>query len=150
VGIGDRVTAGQTLLRIAPADPSGVATLGKATADDLAVKHEAERFTLLYRLGELTQRDYDDLLARGQKADAALQRARLCASTDTCDARGRKPLEVRAPIDGEVIACDVRPGVRVRGGSGDAASLLLAIGPLVEVEGPTASVLDSNPPWRSP
>ena len=94
---------------------------------------------------KLTQQDYDDLFVRVRNADAALQRARLCASTDTCDAAGRKPLEVRSPIDGEVTACDVRPGVRVRGGSGDAASVLLAIGPLVEVEGSTASVLDSNP-----
>jgi HlyD family secretion protein len=150
VAIGDRVTAGETLFRIAPADPFGAATLARATADDLAVKHEAERLTLLYRLNERTQRDYDDLVTRGRNADAALQRARACASTDTCDAPGRKVLEVRTPIDGEVIACDVRPGVRVRGSDGDPASPLLAIAPLVEVEGPTASVLDSDPPWRSP
>lgn len=95
---GDRVARGQPLVRLDASEQR--ALLAQAEAEERARSLAEQRITTLYRQGWVTKAAYDEAVAAGESARAALaaMRARL------------DQLTLRAGIDGIVLRREVEPG----------------------------------------
>lgn len=116
--LGKRVKKGDVLAVIDSPD-LGIASsdVGKAQADMIAAQHEYDRQKDLYASHAASQRDYEASEDAFRKAkaelDRALQKARLFRTGNT--ALVTQGFALTAPIDGEVIARNVSPGIEVQG-----------------------------------
>ena len=126
--LGQRMKKGDSLAVIDSPD-LGIASsdVGKAQADLLAAEHEYDRQKELYAGHAASQRDYESAEDSFRKAkaelDRALQKARLFRTGST--ALVTQGFALTAPIEGEVIARTVSPGIEVQGlyGGGNAVEL---------------------------
>jgi len=80
VEVGAHVNKGQTLLRIdakelAEKEAQAKATLESAKADLVKARNDFERYKVLFEKESVAKKDYDDMLARLETAQAAEQRA---------------------------------------------------------------------------
>ena len=131
VTVGEHVRRGTPLAIIASADLGSAASdLEKAEADLSAAKRDYERQKELYDAHAAAQRDFEAAESNFRKARAererAAQRARLL-SVSGSDAG----YVVRSPIDGDLFARNVSPGLDVQGQySGGSAQELFTIGNL--------------------
>ena len=131
---GQRVKKGDTLAFIDSPDV-GVASaeLNEALADLQAAQHEFERQRDLYTSHAGSLRDYETAQDAYAKAKAELERARQKTRLlrgSASDAVSQN-FVLRAPIEGEVLARTVTPGMEVQGQySGGSAPELFTIGEL--------------------
>ena len=131
VTVGEHVRRGTPLAIIASADLGSAASdLEKAEADLSAAKRDYERQKELYDAHAAAQRDFEAAESNFRKARAererAAQRARLLSVAGS-DAG----YVVRSPIDGDVFARNISPGLDVQGQySGGSAQELFTIGNL--------------------
>jgi cobalt-zinc-cadmium efflux system membrane fusion protein len=135
---GDRVKKGATLVTIESPDVgSAFSDLAKAHADYVAAEHELRREKELFQAHAGAQKDLELAQDNYGKAQAELERTRKKAqlfraagATDNVN----QEYELRALIDGEVIARNVNPGVEVQGQySGGNAVELFTLGELDKV-----------------
>ena len=132
--LGERVKKGQPLARIESPDIGlASADLDKAQADLVAAEHDVRRQKELYEAHAGSERDFEAAQDNFAKARAELERARQKAHllrTGAVD-RVTQTYELRALIDGEVVAKAVNPGMEVQGQySGGGAVELFTIGEL--------------------
>lgn len=134
VDLGARVQKGQPLVAIDSPDV-GIASadLGKALADVQAAEHELTRQRELYAAHATSQRELETAQDNFSKARAELERSRQKsrllrnATLDTVS----QAFVLRSPIDGEVTARNVNPGVEVQGQYSGGTSLeLITVGEL--------------------
>jgi cobalt-zinc-cadmium efflux system membrane fusion protein len=116
--LGMHVKKGQALAVIESPD-IGLASsdVGKAEADLLAAQHEYEREKDLFAQHAASQRDFEAAEDAYRRAKAELERARQKAALfrtggATAVTQG---FALTAPIDGEVIARNLSPGIEVSG-----------------------------------
>jgi cobalt-zinc-cadmium efflux system membrane fusion protein len=134
VDLGQRVEKGQPLATIDSPDV-GIASadLGKALADLQAAEHEFRRQRELLAAHATSQRDYESAQDNFMKAKAEMERARQKSRllrNATVDSVSQAYV-LRAPIDGEVTARNVNPGVEVQGQySGGTTVELFTVGEL--------------------
>jgi cobalt-zinc-cadmium efflux system membrane fusion protein len=135
---GERLKKGAPLAVIESPDVGNAfADLAKAQADLIAAEHDFKRQQDLYEAHAGSQRDFETSQDNYRKAKAEMERAQRKAALF----RGRVSADdvtqgftLRAPIDGEVIARNVNPGVEVQGQySGGTAVELFTIGELDSV-----------------
>lgn len=136
---GQRVKKGASLVVIESPDV-GTATsdLAKAQADLAAGEHDFKRQKELFEAHAGSQKDYESAEDTYGKAKAELQRAlakvRLLRTGAGSVDSNLQQYTLRAPIDGEVIARAVNPGVEVQGQySGGTPVELFTIGELDQV-----------------
>ena len=134
--LGDRVRKGAPLLTLDSADVGmAAADVGKAEADLQAAERELRRQRELVEAHAGAQRDLDAAQAARDRAAAELARARQRArlfrlGTD----RVSQTVTLRSPIDGEVVARAVAPGMEIAGqSSGGTSPELFTVGDLDEV-----------------
>lgn len=115
---GQRVKKGASLAAIESPDVgSAFSDLAKAHADLEAAERDYERQKDLYDAHAASQKDYETALNNFQKAKAELSRAQKKASllskggVDSVT----QQYTLRAPIDGEVVARNLSPGMEVVG-----------------------------------
>jgi cobalt-zinc-cadmium efflux system membrane fusion protein len=135
--LGARVKRADPLVAIESPDV-GVASsdLGKAQADVIAAEHDLARQKELLDAKATSQHDYEAAEDTARKARAELDRARqkvalLHGGFDSVS----QTYTVRAPIEGEIVARAVSPGVEIQGqygGSGNPVELF-TIGELDKV-----------------
>ena len=132
--LGARVQKGQPLATIDSPDV-GIASadLGKALADVQAAEHELRRQRELYAAHATSQRELEAAQDNFSKTRAEVERSRQksrllrSATSDTVS----QAFVLRAPLDGEVTARNVNPGVEVQGQySGGTAVELFTVGEL--------------------
>ena len=116
---GQRVKKGAPLAIIESPDVgTAFSDLGKAHADLDAAEHDFKRQKELFDAHAASQNDYETSLDNYQKAKAELTRAQkkaqLLSKGGGADAVTQE-YTLRAPIDGEVIARNVNPGMEVQG-----------------------------------
>jgi cobalt-zinc-cadmium efflux system membrane fusion protein len=125
--LGQRVKKSEPLVSLESPDV-GVASsdLGKAQADVIAAEHDLARQKELLDAHATSQHDYEQSEDAYRKAKAELDRARqkvslLHGGFDSVS----QTYTVRAPIEGEVVARNVAPGVEIQGqyGGGQAVEL---------------------------
>ncbi|CAN5694467.1 efflux RND transporter periplasmic adaptor subunit [soil metagenome] len=116
--LGQHVTKG-TVLAVIESPDIGLASsdVGKAEADLLAAQHEYDREKDLFAQHAASQRDFEAAEDAWRRAKAELDRARQKAALfrmggATAVTQG---FALTAPIDGDVIARTVSPGVEVSG-----------------------------------
>ena len=134
--LGARVKKGDPLASIESPD-LGVASsdLDKARADLTAAKHDLDRQKALYEAHAGAQRDFETAEDNFAKAKAEFERAqqktKLLLRRDGASAVSQEYM-LRSPIDGEVIARTVNPGMEVQGqySGGNPAAELFTVGEL--------------------
>jgi membrane fusion protein, heavy metal efflux system len=133
-GLGQTVRRGDPLALIESPDVgSAVSDLEKAEADLAAAQRDYERQKELYEAHAAAQRDFEAAEATYRKARAERERAaeksRLLSTSSTSKTAQRYVL--RSPIDGQVVARALSPGMEVQGQySGGTSSELFTIGDL--------------------
>lgn len=131
---GQRVKKGDPLCVIDSPDVGQVfSDLAKAHADLDAVDHEYKRQQELFEAHAGSQRDYESSRSNYERALAEFERAQRKAKLLSAgsDPRTSQEYTLRAPIDGEVIARAVNPGMEVQGQYSGGTSLeLFTIGEL--------------------
>jgi membrane fusion protein, heavy metal efflux system len=93
------------------------ADLDKARADLIAAEHDLGRQKELFSAHAASQRDYETAEDNYRKSKAEVERARQKARlfrASSADAVTQE-FTLRAPIDGEVVARNVNPGMEVQG-----------------------------------
>jgi cobalt-zinc-cadmium efflux system membrane fusion protein len=131
--LGERVKKGQALCVIESPDVGAASSdLEKAHADLVAAEHEWKRQKELAAVHASTQRELEAAEDNHRKAKAEMQRAQQRArllQAGGVDAVTQGYV-LRAPIDGEVLARGVNPGMEVAGqyAGGAPASELFTIG----------------------
>ncbi len=132
--LGQSVRRGDSLALIQSPDlGSAISDLEKAEADLAAAQRDYERQKELYAAHAAAQRDFEAAEANYRKARAERDRAAekshlLLASKRSKTGQG---YFLRAPIDGQVVARNVTPGMEVQGQySGGSAPELFTIGNL--------------------
>ena len=134
---GQRLKAGAALAMIESPDVGNAfADLGKAEADLVAAEHDLARQKDLYQAHAGAQKDLEVAEDNFGKARAEMERARRKARLFRGGAANAVTQEfvLRAPIDGEVVARAVNPGVEVQGQyAGGTAVELFTIGELDRV-----------------
>jgi cobalt-zinc-cadmium efflux system membrane fusion protein len=136
-GLGQRLKRGDALATIVSPDVGQWSSdLGKANADFIAAEHDFQRKTELLAVKAVAKADYEasEDAYRQAKAerDRAEQKARMLRGgiTDTVS----QGYTLTTPIDGEVIARMVNPGVEVSGQySNGTTSELFTVGELDKV-----------------
>ena len=137
-GLGEHVKAGQPLASIQSPDLGQASSdLGKANADLIAAEHDFRRKSDLYSTHAVSAADYEasEDVYRQAKAEKsrAEQKARLlrAGSADLVT----QGYTLTSPIDGEVIARTVNPGIEVQGqySGGGGSNELFTIGDLGKV-----------------
>jgi cobalt-zinc-cadmium efflux system membrane fusion protein len=116
--LGATVKARTPLAIIASADVGqAFSDVEKAGADDAAAAAELRRQRELFEAQAVARKDLEAAQAGAAKARAELDRARHKARLLRSTARDGEAQEyvLRAPIDGEVLARNVSPGVEVQG-----------------------------------
>ena len=116
--LGQRVKKGQSLAVITSPDIGQVSSdLGKADADLIAAEHDFNRKKELYEAHAASQADYETAEDNFRKAkaekDRAVQKAFLL-KTGGVDAVSQG-YTLTSPIEGEVIARSLSPGIEVQG-----------------------------------
>jgi cobalt-zinc-cadmium efflux system membrane fusion protein len=126
--LGARVKKGQPLAVITSPDIGAVSSdLGKAEADLIAAEHDFNRKKDLYASHAASQADYEAAEDNYRKAKAEKERAMQKAfllKTGGVDSV-TQGYTLTSPIDGEVIARNLSPGIEVAGqyGGGSAVEL---------------------------
>ena len=133
--LGDRVRKGAPLLTLDSADVGvAAADLGKAEADLQAADRELRRQRELVEAHAGAQRDLDAALAARDRAAAELARARQRARLFRVGTGGvSQAVTLRSPIDGEVVARAVAPGMEIAGQSSGTSPELFTVGDLGQV-----------------
>ncbi len=130
--VGQRVAKGDVLATIESPDLGiAAADLGKAAADFDAADHDYRRQKELAAIHAAAQRNYEEAEDNFKRAQAELQRAREKAKLLRADGKdaANGTYELRALIDGEVVARNVNPGMEVQGQySGGTAVELFTVG----------------------
>lgn len=117
-GLGDHVRRGDALALIESPDVgSAVSDLQKAEADLAAAQRDYERQKELYSAHAAAERDFEAAEATYRKAKAERDRAAekshlLLASNVT---KTTQDYILRSPIDGQVVARSLNPGMEVQG-----------------------------------
>jgi cobalt-zinc-cadmium efflux system membrane fusion protein len=134
---GQRVKKGAALAVIESPDVGNAfADLAKAQADLTVSEHNFRRQKELYEANATSQREFEAAQDDYEKAKAEMARARRKAALFRRSGGDAVTQEftLRAPIDGEVIARSVNPGIEVQGQySGGTAVELFTIGELDSV-----------------
>jgi len=136
--LGERVRKGAPLLAIVSPDVgSALSDTVKAEADLTAAQHEYERQKELFEARAAAQKDLDAAEDGYRKARAEYQRARQktrLLHEGTLD-RVTQEFVLRSPIDGEIVARNVNPGMEIQGQYSGAASAveLFTIGDLSQL-----------------
>ncbi len=132
--VGQRVVKGEALATINSPDIGDVSsTLGKAQADLIAKQHAYERQKELFAAHATSQKALEDAEDDYRKAKAELDRAQAKAFLlhASGGASFSQSYTLLAPLDGEIIARDLSPGVEVRGlYAGSDAKELFTVGEL--------------------
>lgn len=134
--LGTRVRRGAALLTLESPDVGvAAADLGKAEADLMAADRELRRQRELFEAHAAAQRDLEAAQAARDRAAAELARARQRARLFQGAAGGvSQAVALRSPIDGEVVARTVTPGMEVAGqSSGGNSPELFTIGDIDQV-----------------
>jgi membrane fusion protein, heavy metal efflux system len=134
--LGQRVRKGAPLLTLESADVGiAAADVGKAEADLQAAERELRRQRELFEAHAGAQRDLEAAQAARDRASAELTRARQRARLFHGAAGGAsQTFTLRAPIDGEVAARSVTPGMEIAGqSSGGTSPELFTIGDVDQV-----------------
>jgi cobalt-zinc-cadmium efflux system membrane fusion protein len=134
--IGQRVSKGAPLATLASPDVGAAAAdVGKAEADLRAAERELLRQRELVEAHAGAQRDLEAAQAARDRAAAELTRARERARLFRRGTDGvSQTVTLRAPIDGEVIARTVTPGMEIAGqSSGGNSPELFTIGDVDQV-----------------
>jgi cobalt-zinc-cadmium efflux system membrane fusion protein len=125
--LGQRVTRGQELAAITSPDIGTASSdLGKAQADMIAAQHDFERKKALYEAHAASQADYETAEDNYRKTKAeyerAVQKIKLYHAPGDSVSGG---YGLVSPIEGEVIARNLSPGIEVQGqyGGGTAVEL---------------------------
>lgn len=136
--LGQRVKKGQSLAVLQSPDIGQVSSdLGKADADLVAAKHDVERKKSLYEAHAASAADYeiaeDNFRKASAEHDRAVQRSALLRAGGVDSVT--QAYSLLAPIDGEIIARSVSPGIEIAGqyGNGQAATELFTVGELDQV-----------------
>jgi membrane fusion protein, heavy metal efflux system len=135
--LGDRVRKGTPLVTLDAPDAGGAAAdAGKGEADLTAADRELARQRYLYRAHATARKDLEAAQAARDRAAAELARARERVGL----LRGRgaagpgQEFTLRSPIDGEVIARNVSPGMEVAGqAAGGTSAELFTVGDIDRV-----------------
>jgi cobalt-zinc-cadmium efflux system membrane fusion protein len=135
--LGDRLTRGQPLAIITSPDIGQASSdLGKADADLIAAEHDYKRKKDLYDAHAASQADYETSEDNYRKAKAEKERAYQKAfllRTGTVDSVSQG-YTLTSPIDGELIARAVNPGIEVQGQYGGGTAVeLFTVGELDKV-----------------
>jgi cobalt-zinc-cadmium efflux system membrane fusion protein len=127
--LGDRLKKGQPLAVITSPDIGQASSdLGKADADLIAAEHDFKRKKDLFESHAASQADYETAEDNYRKAKAekerAYQKAFLLRTGGALDSVSQG-YTLTSPIDGELIARAVNPGIEVQGqyGGGQAVEL---------------------------
>ena len=134
--LGQRVRKGAPLVTLESPDVGvAAADVGKAKADLQAAERELRRQRELFEAHAAAQRDLEAAQAARDRAAAELARARQRARLFQGGAGGvSQAVTLRAPIDGEVVARTVTPGMEVAGqSSGGSSPELFTVGDLDQV-----------------
>ncbi len=134
--LGQRVRKGAPLVVLESPDVGvAAADVGKAEADLQAAERELRRQRELFEAHAASQRDLETAQAARDRAAAELARARQRARLFQGGAGGvSQAVALRSPIDGEVVARTVTPGMEVAGqSSGGTSPELFTIGDLDQV-----------------
>jgi len=110
--------------------------LAKAQADADQAEHEFKRQDELFKANAGSERDYETAKDNFQRSKAELERSRRKARMLSAGGTDQVSQEftLRSPIDGEVIARNVNPGMEVQGLYGGGTALeLFTIGELDSV-----------------
>ncbi|HEY6912635.1 MAG TPA: efflux RND transporter periplasmic adaptor subunit [Myxococcales bacterium] len=149
--LGQRVRKGAPLLTLLSADVGGAAAdVGKAEADLHAAERELRRQRELVEAHAGAQKDLDAAESARDRAAAELARARQRARLFGRGAdRVSQDVTLRSPIDGEVVARSVSPGMEIAGQSGGSSPELFTIGDIDTVWA-TADVFEIDLPRVKP
>jgi len=134
--LGQRVRRGAPLLTLESPDVGvAAADVGKAEADLQAAERELRRQRELFEARAGAQRDLEAAQAARDRAAAELARARQRARLFHGGTSGvSQTFTLRSPIDGEVAARAVTPGMEIAGqSSGGASPELFTVGDLGQV-----------------
>ncbi len=136
--LGQKVKKGDPLATIDSPDIGDVSsTLGKAQAEMIAAEHDYNRQKELFAQHATSQKDLEASEDNWRKAKAELDRAK--AKAYLLQAGGgnygvSQGYTLRAPLEGEVIAREISPGIEVQGQyGGGTAKELFTIGELDRV-----------------
>jgi len=133
-GLGQSVKRGDPLGVIESPDVgSAVSDLAKGEADLAAAQRDYERQRELYQAHAAAQRDFEAAEATYRKAKAERDRAAEKARLFSPSGRSRSAQQylLRSPIDGQVVARAVSPGMEVQGQySGGTSTELFTVGNL--------------------
>jgi cobalt-zinc-cadmium efflux system membrane fusion protein len=128
---GQSVKQGQPLVTVLAPEVGGFAAdLARARADLRATQLDYERERDLIATQATSQREYQQALYTYQKAQADLARAEERTRLFRRGSRVAQSYVVRSPIDGEVVARNVNPGMELQGqySSGGAVPEMFVIG----------------------
>ena len=134
--LGQKVKKGQALAVLQSPDISAASSdLGKANADLIAAEHDFKRKKVLLEAHATSQSDYEGSEDNYRKAkaehDRAMMKASLLHSGGSDVTQG---YTLTAPIDGEVLARNLSPGIEVQGQyGGSTVQELFTIGELDRV-----------------
>lgn len=134
--LGQKVKKGQALAVLQSPDISSASSdLGKANAELIAAEHDFKRKKDLLEAHATSQADYEASEDNYRKAkaehDRAMMKASLLHSVGSDVTQG---YTLTAPIDGEVLARNLNPGIEVQGQyGGNAVQELFTIGELDRV-----------------
>lgn len=134
--LGARVRKGAPLVTLDSPDVGmAAADMGKAEADLQAAERELRRQRELVEAHAGAQRDLDAAQAARDRAVAELARARQRARLFRVGTEGvSQTVTLRSPIDGEVVARAVAPGMEIAGqSSGGTSPELFTVGDLDQV-----------------
>jgi cobalt-zinc-cadmium efflux system membrane fusion protein len=134
--VGQRVSKGAPLATLESPDVGmAAADVGKADADLQAAERELRRQRELFEAHAGAQRDLEAAQAARDRAAAELARARERARLFRRRTDGvSQTVTLRAPIDGEVVARNVTPGMEIAGqSSGGNSPELFTIGDIDQV-----------------
>ena len=138
-GLGQRLKRGAAARdhRVARASASGRPTWARPTPTSIAAEHDFKRKSDLFAVKAVAQADYEASEDAYRQAKAEKERAEqkahlLRAGGQSAVSQG---YTLRTPIDGEVIARALNPGIEVQGqyDSGNAAVELFTVGELDKV-----------------
>jgi cobalt-zinc-cadmium efflux system membrane fusion protein len=149
--LGQRVRKGAPLVTLQSADVGGAAAdVGKAEADLQAAEREFRRQRELVEAHAGAQKDLDAAQSARDRAAAELARARQRARLFGRGAdRVSQEVTLRSPIDGEVVARSVSPGMEVSGQSAGSSPELFTVGNIDTVWA-TADVFEIDLPRVRP
>ncbi len=137
---GEHVRRGATLALIASPDLGQASSdVDKARADFIAAQRDYERQRSLFEAHASAQRDFESAQDAFLIAKAEYARVRQKMELLASNTRGTDPVTqtyaLRAPIDGEVIARNINPGMEIEGqySGGGSAPELFTVGSLDSV-----------------